>query len=242
MRTVAIIQARMGSTRLPGKVLMDITGETMLARVINRVRRATRIHETVVATTVSQKDGPIVAECKKLNVAYFQGSEEDVLDRYYQAALVYKAKAVVRITSDCPFIDPEVIDTVIEAFLNRKPDYASNCLERSYPRGLATEVMSLRALEHAWRKAQKPYQRVHVTPYIYENPKVFRTISVKADADYSQHRWTVDTTEDLNLARAIYVRVIGRQFGWQTVLDLVSREPWLLELNRDVRQKDLEEC
>jgi spore coat polysaccharide biosynthesis protein SpsF len=221
---------------------MDVAGETMLARVVNRVRRASRIDETVVATTASRKDEPIVAECQKLNVACFRGSEEDVLDRYYQAALTYNAEVVVRITSDCPLIDPEVADKVIEAFVNRKADYASNCLERSYPRGLDTEVMSVEALARAWREAKKPYQRVHVTPHIYENPELFRTISVKTDADYSRHRWTVDTPEDLNLARAIYTRLNGKEFGWQSVLNLLTREPGLLELNRDVQQKDLEKC
>jgi spore coat polysaccharide biosynthesis protein SpsF len=242
MRVVAIIQARMGSTRLPGKVLMDIAGETMLARVVNRVRRATRIDETAVATTVSGKDEPIVSECRRLGVACFRGSEEDVLDRYYQTALTHKAEAVVRITSDCPLIDPEVIDTVIEAFLTHKPDYASNCLERSYPRGLDTEVMSVEALTHAWRESKKPYQRVHVTSYIYENPELFRTISIKADADYRHQRWTVDTPEDLTFVRTIYARLGSKDtFSWRDVVKTLDLEPQLGGVNRHIRQKDLEQ-
>jgi spore coat polysaccharide biosynthesis protein SpsF len=134
MRMVAIIQARMGSTRLPGKVLMDIGGQTMLARVVSRVRRSTLIDEIVVATTINEKDDPIVTECRNLGVPYFRGSEEDVLDRYYQAALAHKAEGIVRITSDCPLIDPGEVDKVVREFLSQEPDYASNSLERTYPR------------------------------------------------------------------------------------------------------------
>ena len=242
MRVVAIIQARMGSTRLPGKVLMDIAGETMLARVVNRVRRATRIDETVVATTVSQKDEPIVAECQKLNVTYFRGSEEDVLDRYYQAAHTHNAEVVVRITSDCPLIDPEVVDQVVEEFATEEADYACNGLAQTYPRGLDVEVMTLHALERAWREADKPYQRVHVTPYIYEIPGRFCVHSVESGENHSDHRWTVDTPEDLAFVKEIYRLFEGvDSFSWRDVLEVLKREPELMGINHHVRQKELEE-
>jgi spore coat polysaccharide biosynthesis protein SpsF len=243
VRVVAIIQARMGSTRLPGKVLMNIGAKTMLARVVRRTQRATLLDEVVVATTVKPGDDAIVAECERLSVPVFQGNEQDVLDRYYQAARVHQAQAIVRITSDCPLIEPEVIDHVVGAFLGAKPDYASNTLERTFPRGLDTEVVTLSALERTWREAEEPYQRMHVTPYLYQNPSLFRLLSVTSTKEgLSEHRWTVDTPEDLAFVRAVYARVgDDDSLRWTDVLDLLIREPDLLELNCSVRQKALRE-
>ena len=242
MQVVAIIQARMGSTRLPGKVMELIAGETMLARVVKRTRRASLIDSVVVATTVGRMDEPIVEECKKLNASVFRGNGDDVLDRYYRAALACHAQSVVRITSDCPLIDPEEIDKVVREFLNHKSDYASNCLERTYPRGLDTEVMTIETLARAWKEAREHYQRAHVTPYIYQNPKLFKLCSVKADEDYSTHRWTVDTPEDLTFIRAIYQRLDqGVDFDWKDVLRALGKEPQLMQLNRNIHQKAMEE-
>jgi spore coat polysaccharide biosynthesis protein SpsF len=242
MRVVAIIQARMGSTRLPGKVLKDIGGETMLARVVWRARRAKLLDEVVVATTNKSADGPIVSECTKLGVPIFRGDEQDVLDRYYLSAQANRAEAVVRVTSDCPLIDPEIIDDVVRAFLKEKPDYASNTLNHTYPRGLDTEVITMSSLERAWHESNKPYHRSHVTPYIYQNPDLFRLLSVKAEGDYSSHRWTVDTHEDLSFVRSVYGRFENQDtFSWHDVLRVLDREPELVEMNRYVRQKGLEE-
>ncbi len=242
MKIVAIIQARMGSTRLPGKVLMDLGGETVLARVVRRLRRAALIEEIVVATTSLTADHAIVRECEQLSVRVFRGEENDVLDRYYQAAQYIGAEGIVRITSDCPLIDPEITDNTIRAFLERRPDYASNTLQRTYPRGLDTEVMTRDALECAWRGARLSYQRAHVTPYIYENPDRFCVLPVKCDADYSRHRWTLDTPEDLAFLRAVYDRADNdHSVSWRDVLALLEREPELVELNRDVMQKALQE-
>src|SRR5579884_2060182 len=149
----------MGSTRLPGKVLKDLAGETVLARVVNRTRRARLLDEVVVATSVLPSDDAIVRECERLAVRYFRGNEADVLDRYHQVATETKADVVVRITSDCPLIDPEVTDKTIQAFLEKNPDYASNVIVRTYPRGLDTEVISRRALARAWERAQEGYER-----------------------------------------------------------------------------------
>jgi len=214
---VAIIQARMGSTRLPGKVLKDIGGRTMLARVVRRVRRATILHRIVVATTVESADDAIVAECKRLAAPVFRGSEQDVLDRYYWAAKMYEADTIVRITADCPLIDPEIIDRVVQAFLDKKPDYASNTLVRTYPRGLDTEVMSWVALARTWVESPS---REHVTSYIYENSSSFRLhIVIAGEWDYSHHRWTVDTQEDIDNVRAIYARFNNEDtFGWRDAL------------------------
>jgi spore coat polysaccharide biosynthesis protein SpsF len=232
----------MGSTRLPGKVMKDIGGETMLARVVWRARRAKLLDEVVVATTNKSADTPVIAECVKLGVPVFRGDEQDVLDRYYRSAQANRAEAVVRITSDCPLIDPEIIDEVIHAFLKAKPDYASNTLNHTYPRGLDTEVMTMTSLERAWQESSKPYHRSHVTPYIYQNPDMFRLLSIKGQADYSNFRWTVDTREDLNFVRSVYSRFNNQDtFGWHDVLKVLDQEPELIELNRHIRQKALEE-
>jgi spore coat polysaccharide biosynthesis protein SpsF (cytidylyltransferase family) len=180
VKITAIIQARMGSTRLPGKVLMDLAGKTVLARVVSRLRRAERVDEIVVATTDSLADDAIVPECHQLKVEYFRGSENDVLDRYYQTARVCAAGAVVRITSDCPVIDPQLVDETIRLLQQQGGDYCSNVLPRTYPRGLDTEVFTVAALEQAWREARDPSEREHVTPYFYRHPELFRLVSLDA--------------------------------------------------------------
>ena len=242
MNTVAMIQARMGSQRLPGKVLLDLGGGTVMARVVRRLERSRAITRIVVATTTAPADEAIVRECEWLQVACFRGSEDDVLDRYYQAAHSYSADAVVRITSDCPLVDPELVDQTIGVFTNQRADYASNVFPRTYPRGLDTEVFTAAALDRAWSEARQPHQREHVTPYLWEHPQMFRLASLSGDADYSSYRWTLDTPEDLELLRAIYSRFGGRDdFSWQEVLRLMEREPELAELNSQVFQKSVHE-
>ncbi len=241
-RVVAVIQARMGSTRLPGKVLLDLSGRTMLARVARRAGRATLVDGVVIATSVAPGDDPIVDECRRLGVACFRGSEQDVLRRYHDAAAHHRADVVVRITSDCPLIDPEVTDRVIRAFFEHEPDYASNILRRTYPRGLDTEVMTRATLARAFQEATEPYQRTHVTPYIYQHPESFRLLGVTGSRDESAHRWTVDSPDDLELIRAVYERMGDDDaFSWLDVRRLVDREPWLADLNRHVRHKELVE-
>jgi len=243
MKTLAIIQARVGSSRLPGKVLRDVAGKTMLARVIDRVRCIAGVNEALVATTREPADQAIVDECDRLGTPSFLGSQTDVLDRYYQAAMAYKADAVVRITSDCPLLDPQVAERVVSVFHAGTWDYVSNTLERTFPRGLDTEIMSARALARAWREADKPYQRAHVTPYFQQNPQIFRLRSVTSGGDFGDMRWTVDTAEDLEFVRAVYARLSpGAEFGWHEVRKLLKQEPQLAELNSHVRQKALEEC
>ena len=264
MRIVAVIQARTGSTRLPGKVLQDLAGETMLARVIRRTQRAERLSEVVVATTTSGHDDPVVSECVRLGVGCFRGSEHDVLDRYYLASEAFRADAVVRVTSDCPLIDPGLIDRVVGTFLGasnkttacaasgtsenqsallgpleERPDYVSNFHERTYPRGLDNEVFTFDGLARAWCEADRPYQRVHVTPYFYENPELFRLMAVTHDQDLSDHRWTVDTSDDMEFARTVYDRLGDDEFTWRDVLDVLEREPQITAINQHVRQKEL---
>jgi spore coat polysaccharide biosynthesis protein SpsF len=242
MNTLAIIQARMGSSRLPGKVLMDLGGASVLARVVGRLGRSQEITQIVVATTVAPADDAIVRECERLHVSCFRGSEDDVLDRYYQCARACPANAIVRITSDCPLIDPNLVDETVIILKNQKADYASNVIPRTYPRGLDTEVFTSAALERAWREAHELYEREHVTPYFYEHPKTFRMASVSGAVDYSRYRWTLDTREDLELLRAIYSRFDSRHdLSWQDVIALMEREPELAELNSQVLQKSLRE-
>ncbi len=228
----------MGSTRLPGKVLMDIGGETALSRVVRRLSRATLVHRVLVATTNLLADDAIVRECDYLGVPYFRGSEDDVLDRYYRAARAFGVEAVVRITSDCPLIDPEVVDQTVHAFHLQKVSYASNVFPRTYPRGLDTEVFTTTALSHAWRYSCEAYQREHVTPYLYEHPEIFPSTSIVSGQDCSQYRWTLDTSDDLKLIRAIYSAFDNRDnFRWLDAAALMERQPELFEINSNVVQK-----
>jgi spore coat polysaccharide biosynthesis protein SpsF len=241
-KVVALIQARMGSTRLPGKVLKDLGGSTVLARVHARVMRAATIGEVIVATSDARGDDAIVDECRRLGAKVFRGDEHDVLDRYYRAAQFSKAEIVVRITADCPLIDPEITDKTVQAFLLQQSDYASNALQRTYPRGLDTEVMTMRALERAWSEAREPYQRSHVTPYIYQNQDRFKVLSVTGDFDYGASRWTLDTEQDLEFLTAVYSGMKSRDdFGWNDVLRFLESQPHLSAINRDVAQKPLHE-
>ncbi len=242
MKAIAIMQTRMGSTRLPGKVLMDIAGRTMLARCVERTRLVPGIREVVVATTVDPRDAPVVKEAARLGAPVFRGSEQDVLDRYYRAAEAFKADPVVRVTSDSPLLDPEVGGLVLKAYREEDPDYASNSVQRTFPLGLNLEAIRPAALARAWREARKTYERVHVTPYIYQHPELFRLVHVRGERDLSDHRWTVDSPEDLAFVRAVYERLgADGRFGWREVLDLVNHEPQIREINRRVRQKALDE-
>lgn len=240
-KVVAIIQARLGSTRLPGKVLLDLAGAPVLARVVNRCRRAATLDEVLVATTTLAADDPIVALCRANNWQSFRGQEDDVLDRYYHAALQGRAGVVVRITSDCPLIEPEVIDLTVQTFLSHGAlDYAGNSLPpRTFPRGLDVEVFSFEALARAWREDGNPAWREHVTPYIYRHPEKFRLHAVVNDPDLSFMRWTVDTPEDLKFVRKIYEYFGHDGFSWREVLILLAQHPEWLEINRHVAQKEL---
>jgi spore coat polysaccharide biosynthesis protein SpsF len=242
VRVVAIIQARMGSTRLPGKVLKDLGGGSVLARVIKRTRRATLLDDVIVATSEQPADDAIVAECERLAVPFFRGDEQDVLDRYYHATQKFGAEVVVRITADCPLIDPELIDATIQALFEKGSDYATNSLVVTYPRGLDVEVFTAAALARAFHSAKEAYQRTHVTPYLYENPQLFKVTSLTADRDYSRYRWTLDTAEDLETIREIYKYFEQSDYmGWREVIRLMEHQPELAEINSHVRQKTLRE-
>ena len=232
MKTVAIIQARMSSTRLPGKILLDVEGQPLLMRVIERVRRARTIDEVVLATTTSEADDQVAAFCAERGIAFERGSEHDVLERYYQAARAHGATTVVRITGDCPLIDPAVIDRVIDDFHRGGADYVANVFRYTWPDGLDTEVFSFEALHRAWQEADRQADREHVTSYIRTSDK-FRTRGVENDIDLStfNYRWTVDDPADLAFVRAIYARLADRpDFGCEEVLMLLDKSPELRDL------------
>jgi spore coat polysaccharide biosynthesis protein SpsF len=228
----------MGSTRLPGKVLKPLAGQPMLARVVERTRRAKRVQETAVATTGAAQDNPIADLCASRAWPFTRGSERDLLDRYHAAAIEHRADAVVRVTSDCPLIDSGIIDRVVDAFEKGDCDYASNTLEpRTFPRGLDVEVVGFQALDRAWREDTNPQWREHATPYIYRHPERFRLRPVRNDRDLSFHRWTVDSPEDYELARRIYDHFGHDRFAWTDVLKVLDEHPDWVQINRHVQQK-----
>ena len=241
-KTLAIIQARMGSIRLPEKVMKDLIGLPMISHVVQRVNRAHLIDEVVVAIPETKQNDCLKELCEYNNWNVFRGSEDDVLDRYYHASLAYHADIIVRITADCPLIDPELIDKVIYEFNNANvvPDYMSNCIPlRTYPRGLDTEVISFAALEKSWCEDTNPAFREHVTQYILHNPKMFVIAGSTDKKDNSSLRWTVDTPEDLTLITKIYNYFGNNLFSWRDVLKLVKDHPELTTINAHIKQKEI---
>ena len=243
MKIVAIIQARMGSTRLPEKVMKEIFGKPVILWDMDRISLSKLIDEIVVAIPYGKENDVIVDTIKEYNdkIVTTRGSEDDVLDRYYQAAVQTNADVVVRITSDCPLIDHVVIDHVIEQFLDNDCDYCSNSLTRTYPRGLDTEVFSFKVLDEAWNKAKKDYEREHVTPYIIENLDKFKLLNVANDIDFSHLRWTLDTKDDFEFISAVYKRIYPKKqlFLMDDVLELLDRESELVEINMHIEQKTM---
>lgn len=236
MKVVAVIQARMGSTRLPGKVLTDIGGKVMLQRVVERVSKAGKIGKVVVATTTSPEDIGIERFCEDAGINCFRGSESDVLDRYHGAAEKYGAETVVRITADCPLADPEVINRVVSMFLESggELDYAANINPPTFPDGLDTEVFSRNALETMWSEARLKSEREHVTLFIRNHPERFRIGNLTNSTDLSAMRWTVDEPQDLDFVRAVYGQFGSGEFGMNDVIRYLASHPGLLEMNAGI--------
>jgi spore coat polysaccharide biosynthesis protein SpsF len=227
----------MGSTRLPGKVMLEVAKRPMIDRVVERARRIPNVDKVVVATSVLERERPLVEHLDESNISVVRGPEEDVLSRYVQVMRMYEAEEVVRLTGDCPLLMPEIADRVIRVFRRGECDYASNTIERTYPRGLDTEVLSPDALQHADAEATEAADREHVTRYIRQRPDRFSLCSVTADEDRSDLRWTVDEEADLKLARRIYGGLNGMDFGYHDVLRLLEAHPEWTDINRDVEQK-----
>lgn len=232
----------MGSTRLPGKVLMDLGGQSVLSRVTNRISRAALINESVIATTDSAKDDSIVAESIRLGSEVFRGPEQDVLRRYVDAAEKFSADVVVRITSDCPLIDPGVADEVLHELLKTGADYACNDVDHGFPRGLDVEAFPRNALRRALQVADSQYQREHVTPIFYQRPDIFHNAVVRPEGNFSQYRWTLDSPEDLALMRAVYEHFSKRDdFTWREVITLMEDFPEIAKINSHITQKSVYE-
>jgi spore coat polysaccharide biosynthesis protein SpsF len=242
VKTVVIVQARMASTRLPGKVLKEVLGKPLLEYQIERLRMVKSADQIVVATTLNDEDGAILQYCERLSLPCFRGAEQDVLSRYHAAATAFNADAVVRVTSDCPIIDPDIVERVLRYYHENatKFDYVSNCLTRTYPRGMDTEVFPFRILEEAFFEATEPADREHVTPFICRQKQRFRLANVAYHKDLSCHRWTVDTGEDLALIQRIieslYLRIPA--FRMEDVLDLFDRDASLFQINAHIAQKE----
>lgn len=243
MKTVAIVQARMGSSRLPGKVMKKLHDKTVLGHVITRLKAVGQIDEIVIATTSKSEDDVIVAEAEQYNVSYFRGSEENVLSRYYQAASARSADVIVRITSDCPLIDPVITGNTIDLFNRSNVDYASNKMITTFPRGLDTEVFTFNALKKSYEGAYNEIHREHVTPYIYLHPDQFKVADYTWHIDYSKYRWTLDTVEDYQLISRIYDDLYSPDsiFSWLEAIELVKRKPELCLINQHIEQKKLGE-
>jgi spore coat polysaccharide biosynthesis protein SpsF len=243
MKRVIIIQARMTSSRLPGKVLADLAGRPMLSQQLARLRKSKETDELVIATTTNASDDPLVDLARKEGVRWFRGDEHDVLSRYVGAAAESRADLVVRITSDCPLIDPEILDRVVRELQEsvKSTDYASNVMERSYPRGLDTEALFRDTLDRINRLAQSQPAREHVTWFINrERPDLFIRRSIRDSEDNSHLRWTVDTSADLDVIRAIYksLDVSTRECPYKDILAYVRKHPELASGNIHVQQKD----
>ena len=230
---LAILQARVSSTRLPGKVLLPLLGKPMLVRQIERILRSQRIDKHIVATSAETEDDAIENLCNEINIECFRGSLDDVLDRFYQAAKVYKPEHVVRLTGDCPLTDPQIIDRLIDFHLAGGYDYSSNALEPSYPDGLDAEVMKFNVLEQAWRKATTKTEREHVTFYIYNEPTLFKIGVEKNHVDLSYLRWTVDEPEDFSLVETIYQNLypLNPSFTQDDILALLHNHPEMITMN-----------
>ncbi len=214
---------------------MPVLGRPLLDLQLERIARCTAIGEVVVATTTSERDTPVADLCRRLGVPVFRGSEQDVLDRYYQAALFARAETVVRFTADCPLLDPQVTDRTVRLFLDGPEPYAyvSNAVPPSFPDGLDTEVFSAEALATAWREAVEPAHREHVTPFLWEQPDRFRIGVLRCDVDLSSLRWTVDYPADLEFVRGVYEALYATKpgFGMEDVLELLERQPAMASIN-----------
>lgn len=236
IKIVGIIQARLGSSRLPSKVLMELMGRPMLSYMLERVSKVEDLHEIVVATTTQQQDDAIEAFCRTNHTKVFRGSENDVLDRYFQAASAYHADIILRLTADCPLIDPRVVDKIIHAFLKKYPDidFAGNVKPATFPDGLDTEVFTMDALRRAWTEAKNPLDREHVTPYFYDEPGRFRTLNITAERDYSKYRITVDHAEDFqvieNIIRNLYSK--KRPFSFEEIVAYLDQHQEVMTLNQ----------
>ncbi len=244
MKTVMIIQARMGSSRLPGKVLKPLNGKPMLAWVVERASRAKSIDQCLVATTVDASDDPIQEWCEANGVAVYRGSVYDVLDRYYNAAKSAEADVIIRVTADCPLIDPAVIDELFAFFKREDADFAANRLpppwHRTYPIGLDAEIVSMPMLEKAWKTAEEKFEREHVMPWFYDTPGRCKVAIMDNDEDLGMHRWTVDTPDDYAMMDLLFQKLADPSgASMKTIMETIAANPELEKINASSVAKDV---
>ena len=238
MKIITIIQARMSSTRLPGKIMLPILGKPLIIRMIERVKSAKLIGELIIATSTNSDDDEIENLCVENNFTFYRGHLTDLLDRHYQTAKIYNADAVVKIPSDCPLIDPTIIDRVLQHYINSDEfDYVSNLHPASYPDGNDVEIFSFEALEFAWKNAAKDYEREHTTPFFWENKDVFSVGNVLWESGMnfsSTHRWTIDFPEDYEFIRKIYEELYTKNssFSLNDILNLLKQKPEIAQINQ----------
>jgi spore coat polysaccharide biosynthesis protein SpsF len=234
-----IIQARMGSSRLPGKVMEKLDqNNTVLSYVIKQLKYSKLLDDIIVATTSLKRDEVIVDFLEEEGIKYFCGDEENVLDRYYQCAKKFSMSEIVRIPSDKPLIDPEIVDKCIEVFLTKKYDYVTTFLEPSFPYGTEVEVFSFNVLEKVWKNAQLPSEHENVTPYIYNNKDKFQIYNLKNSIDLSHLRWVIDRAEDLELVRQLVSKINKEPILMQDILEIFKSEPKLAEINSNVKHDE----
>jgi len=245
VKTGIIVQARMGSTRLPGKIMINIAGKTVLEHLIERLKICKKINEIIIATTTLSNDSIVAKTAEENGVKFFRGSEEDVLSRYYFAAKENDLDVIARVTADCPLIDPFVIDELMSFYEKNNYDFVTNVNtdvnKRTYPRGLDTEIFSMSVLEKAYCEAKETYQREHVTPYLYENCKnIFFYIN---DINYSKYRWTLDTQDDLELITKVYSYLYKgkHDFFLKKIIALFEERQELFKINEHVEQKKIKQ-
>ncbi|MFC1480188.1 cytidylyltransferase domain-containing protein [Candidatus Omnitrophota bacterium] len=242
IKTIAVVQCRMGSKRLPGKVMSDISGRPMLWYIVDRLRYSRLIDEVIVATSTREENLPIVRFCEDNGISSYAGKEEDLVDRFYQTARKHHAGVVVRITADCPLVDPGICDKVVGVFLESrgKYEYVSNCRPLStYPHGLDVEVFSYGLLERLWKEIKDPFRREWFTTTIFENPQIYDQFCVRNDRDLSSIRLTVDYPEDLELVRYVFSKLYseGSCFFIKDILRLFAEDPSVFAVN-DKYKKD----
>ena len=241
----AIIQARMGSNRFPGKVMKEIEGKPLLFYVIKQTLSSKFINRVIISTSISSEDKIIIDFCKENGIDYYRGSVNDVLDRFYESAKKFSCDPIIRISADSPLIDPNVIDRVLKKFLDNSYDYVSNNVEKNqggwkestcnFPLGTVVEVTTFKALEIAWKQSNNSFEREHVFPYIQSHPKLFNISNIKSKKNLSNMRITVDKKNDLKFVKEIYKR-ISKKNKFITIEDIekiISKEPLLLEINKD---------
>jgi spore coat polysaccharide biosynthesis protein SpsF len=233
----------MGASRLPGKPLFKVLGRPLLSYLLERLKRVSNADKIIVATSTHPRDILIAEAALSNGVEVFKGSEGDVLDRYYQAAKGAHADVIVRITADCPLIDPILVTQLIDLFksLNDENLFASNTLTRTFPRGMDTEVFSFKALEEAWQNATLPYEREHVTPYLYTHPEKFSTVQLTQNPDQSYYRWTVDTLDDFRLISKLLAAIYpsNPNFSLKELNAVYAAHPEWHSINAHIQQKNL---